>query len=68
MTYLEKGSLKLCSTKAGIASNSTAVKWTIYAREDFVDRYARHFSETKLSGEEEIDESPFRKKLGTAQI
>lgn len=62
-SYIEGHSLKMCATHAGICYNSTAVDWGVMIREIFKEYFYRTVSYMKLSGEVEIDESLFGRRV-----
>ncbi len=61
--YLEGCTLKQCSLDSGIAYKSTAVDWASFVRELFKENFARNIKELQLSGEIELDESLFGRKV-----
>lgn len=62
-SYLDKSSLLQCSKFAGVAYKTTAVNWASYIRELFKEYFHRNIKHKKLSGEIEIDESLFGRKV-----
>ncbi len=61
--YLEKSTLKQCARFAGMSYGSTAVDWACMIRELFKEHYQLHISGNVLSGEIEIDESLFGRRV-----
>ena len=62
-SYLDKSSLLQCSIFAGIAYKTTAVNWASYTRELFKEHFHTNIRHRKLSGEIEIDESLFGRRV-----
>lgn len=62
-SYLDGNSLLQCSKFAGIAYRSTAVHWASYIRELFKEYFQIHIKTKILTGEIEIDESLFGRKI-----
>ncbi|MCG7867879.1 MAG: IS1595 family transposase [Candidatus Thiodiazotropha taylori] len=62
-SYIEGNSLKQCATFAGMSYGSTAVDWATYIRDMFKDYFKRNIEPQVLSGEIEIDESLFGRRV-----
>ena len=61
--YLDKCTLLQCATFSGVAYKTTAVNWRSFVREMFKEYFHRHIKDKKLSGEIEIDESLFGRRV-----
>ena len=62
-SYLDGCTLRQCATFAGISYGSSAVDWAGHIRELFKDDFRRNRMNHKLSGEIEIDESLFGRRV-----
>ena len=62
-SYLDKMTLLQCSIFSGISYRSTAVNWASFLRELFKEHFFIHTRHRVLSGEVEIDESLFGRKM-----
>lgn len=61
--YLDKMTLLQCAKFSGVAYKSTAVHWGSFIRELFKEYFYRTVMNKKISGEIEIDESLFGRKM-----
>ena len=61
--YLDGNSLRQCATFAGISYGSTSVEWAVYIRDILKDYFRRYVINETLSGEVELDESLFGRKV-----
>ena len=62
-SYLDGCSLNQCASFAGISYGSTSVDWASHIRELFKDDFMRNTIHKKISGEIEIDESLFGRRV-----
>ena len=62
-SYLDKLTLRQCSIFSGISYRSTAVNWGCFMRELFKDHFQKNITNRKISGEIEIDESLFGRRI-----
>ena len=62
-SYLDKLTLLQCTKFSGVAYGTTAVNWASYVRELFKEHFHRNTKHVKLSGEIEIDESLFGRRM-----
>ena len=62
-SYLDNLTLMQCARCTGIAYRSTAVNWASFMREYFKEFFQVTVKEKMLSGETEIDESLFGRKM-----
>jgi len=62
-TYLDWSSLLQCLKFSGVAYGSTALDWGSFVREVRKEFYHRNLKNRKLSGQVEIDESLFGRKI-----
>lgn len=62
-SYLDGFSLSTCAKFSGVAYGSTAVDWGSFVREVMMEFYERNLKSKTLSGEIEIDESLFGRKV-----
>ena len=62
-SYLDKITLRQCSVFVGISYKSTAVNWGSLVRELFKEHFHENIKGKTISGEIEIDESLFGRKI-----
>ena len=62
-SYLDKLTLRQCSVFGGMSYKSTAVNWASFLRELFKEHFHSSIKERTISGEIEIDESLFGRKI-----
>ena len=62
-SYLEGNTLRQCATFAGISYGSSAVEWAVSVCDLFKDHFRRNVVHETLSGDIEIDESLFGRRV-----
>ena len=62
-SYLEGNTLRQCATCAGISYGSSAVECGVSVRDLFKDHFRRNVVQETLSGDIEIDESLFGRRV-----